>query len=143
LDAGVKANADGTTDVYFGPQATSGMAAKWIPTETDGRFFLLFRFYGPEKPLFDKTWGLKMPPMGRSAIAAPMPREEPVTIATFPFALDICLLRVFAPRSCHREREHDMEVRHRQQLGRALGEPLLCCRARGAFIVFSVASLPL
>jgi hypothetical protein len=61
LDAGVKANADGTTDVYFGPQATSGMAANWIPTKTDGRFFLLFRFYGPESSSI-RRGGLRCPP---------------------------------------------------------------------------------
>ena len=31
---------------------------KLIPTDTAGRFEALFRFYGPEKPLFDKTWVL-------------------------------------------------------------------------------------
>jgi hypothetical protein len=30
------------------------MKSNWIPTGED--FFLLFRFYGPEKPIFDKTW---------------------------------------------------------------------------------------
>jgi hypothetical protein len=30
----------------------------WIPTSADGGFEVLFRFYGPEKPLFDKTWRL-------------------------------------------------------------------------------------
>ena len=28
------------------------------PTKAGGRFEVLFRFYGPEKPLFDKTWKL-------------------------------------------------------------------------------------
>jgi hypothetical protein len=26
------------------------------PTDPGSRFEALFRFYGPEKPLFDKTW---------------------------------------------------------------------------------------
>ena len=30
----------------------------WVPTSADSRFEVLFRFYGPEKPLFDKTWRL-------------------------------------------------------------------------------------
>jgi|GEM_PF-4708576 len=42
-------------------ELTSRCAAKesnWIPTSADGGFEVLFRFYGPEKPLFDKTWRL-------------------------------------------------------------------------------------
>jgi hypothetical protein len=30
----------------------------WVPTSPSGKFEVLFRFYGPEKPLFDKTWML-------------------------------------------------------------------------------------
>jgi 4-hydroxymandelate oxidase len=30
----------------------------WVPTSADGKFEVLFRLYGPEKPLFDKTWQL-------------------------------------------------------------------------------------
>ena len=29
-----------------------------MPTRTGGGFEVLFRFYGPEKPLFEKTWKL-------------------------------------------------------------------------------------
>ena len=32
--------------------------ANWLPTSANGNFEILFRFYGPEKPLFDKTWRL-------------------------------------------------------------------------------------
>jgi hypothetical protein len=28
----------------------------WIPTSAGAGFEVLFRFYGPEKALFDKTW---------------------------------------------------------------------------------------
>jgi hypothetical protein len=35
----------------------------------------------------------------RSAIAAPIPREAPVMIASFQFAFDICHLRIVEPRS--------------------------------------------
>ena len=51
-------NADGSVDVYFGPSAPAGKQANWIPTNADGTFEVLFRVYGPEKPLFDKTWKL-------------------------------------------------------------------------------------
>ena len=45
-------------DVYFGPKAQSGMEANWAPTVAGHDYFLLFRFYGPTKPLFDKSWKL-------------------------------------------------------------------------------------
>jgi len=45
-------------DVYFGPSAPAGDESNWIPTSPSGEFEVLFRFYGPEKPLFDKTWRL-------------------------------------------------------------------------------------
>ena len=32
--------------------------SNWVPTKSGGEFEVLFRFYGPEKPLFDKTWEL-------------------------------------------------------------------------------------
>jgi hypothetical protein len=51
-------NADGSVDVYFGPNAPGGKESNWIPTRTEGGFEVLFRFYGPEKPLFDKSWKL-------------------------------------------------------------------------------------
>jgi hypothetical protein len=56
--AGLQKNADGSTDVYFGPKAPAGMEPNWVPTSPNGKFEVLFRFYGPEKPLFDKTWVL-------------------------------------------------------------------------------------
>jgi hypothetical protein len=55
---GLETNADGSVDVYFAPKAPAGKASNWVPTDAEGRFEALFRFYGPEKPLFDKTWVL-------------------------------------------------------------------------------------
>jgi hypothetical protein len=55
---GLQRNADGSVDVYFGPKAPAGKESNWIPTSTGGGFEVLFRFYGPEKPLFEKTWRL-------------------------------------------------------------------------------------
>jgi hypothetical protein len=57
-DTAVKANADGSVDVYFGPKAPAGKEANWVPTTAGRRFEVLFRLYGPEKPLFEKTWTL-------------------------------------------------------------------------------------
>jgi hypothetical protein len=55
---GLQKNADGSADIYFGPKAPVGKESNWVPTKTGGQFEALFRFYGPEKPLFDKTWKL-------------------------------------------------------------------------------------
>ena len=51
-------NDDGSVDIYFGPKAPAGKESNWVPTSADGKFEVLFRLYGPEKPLFDKTWKL-------------------------------------------------------------------------------------
>jgi hypothetical protein len=55
---GLQANADGSVDIWFGPKAPAGRDSNWVPTSTNGQFEVLFRFYGPEKPVFDKTWML-------------------------------------------------------------------------------------
>jgi hypothetical protein len=52
----MKLNDDGSVDVYFAPKAPAGLESNWIPTGES--FFLLFRLYGPDKPLFDKSWTL-------------------------------------------------------------------------------------
>lgn len=57
MDA-VKKNADGSVDIYFGPEAPEGMEANWLPTNKERRFFLLFRFYGPQKGVFDGSFEL-------------------------------------------------------------------------------------
>jgi hypothetical protein len=54
--ADLKANKDGTIDLYFGPNPPKDLQSNWIPTGED--FFLIFRLYGPEKALFEKTWTL-------------------------------------------------------------------------------------
>ncbi len=54
---GVKANADGSVDVYFGPQAPAGMENNWVQTIPDKGWFMILRLYGPLEPWFDKTPG--------------------------------------------------------------------------------------
>ena len=54
----LKKNADGSVNIYFGPKAPQGEQANWIPTDKDRRFFLLFRFYGPEPAVFDGSFEL-------------------------------------------------------------------------------------
>jgi hypothetical protein len=56
--ASLQTNLDGSVDLYFGPKAPVGKDANWIPTNPHGLFEVLFRFHGPKKPLFDKTWVL-------------------------------------------------------------------------------------
>jgi hypothetical protein len=53
---GLVKNVDGSVDLYFGAAAPAGKESNWIPTNAKGKFELLARFYGPEKPFFDKTW---------------------------------------------------------------------------------------
>lgn len=57
-DTQLQKNADGSVDVFFAPKAPGGKESNWIPTAADGQFEVLFRLYGPEKPLFEKTWQL-------------------------------------------------------------------------------------
>jgi hypothetical protein len=56
--AEMQKNADGSVDIYFGPQAPVGKEANWIPTDPARKFELMFRLYGPKKELFDKVWKL-------------------------------------------------------------------------------------
>jgi len=63
LDRGLHKNADGSVDIYLGPKAPEGEESNWIPTPLDKTWTPWFRFYGPEKALFDKSW--KMPDIER------------------------------------------------------------------------------
>jgi hypothetical protein len=56
LDKGKRRNADGSVDLYMGPKAPTGQEANWIYTPAGKSWFPWFRFYGPEKALFDKSW---------------------------------------------------------------------------------------
>ncbi|MET0475072.1 MAG: DUF1254 domain-containing protein [Mycobacterium sp.] len=51
-------DADGSVELVFGPIAPDGKTGNWIPTRSGEQFEVLFRFYGPTPPLFDKTWQL-------------------------------------------------------------------------------------
>jgi hypothetical protein len=55
-DAGVQKNADGSYDVYFGPEAPAGKESNWVQTVPGKGWHMLFRLYGPEQAWFDKTW---------------------------------------------------------------------------------------
>ncbi|WII71998.1 DUF1254 domain-containing protein [Bdellovibrio sp. 22V] len=65
-------NADGTTDIYFGPKPPTGKENNWIYTAPGKQWFTFFRFYGPKKAVQDKTWILpdieKISPMKQAAM---------------------------------------------------------------------------
>jgi hypothetical protein len=48
-------NADGTTDIYFGPKSP-GTDKNYIATIPGKGWFTLLRLYGPKKAFFDQTW---------------------------------------------------------------------------------------
>ena len=52
----MRRNADGSVDIYFGPKAPAGQENNWIPTATGKPWLTMFRFYGPDKAVFDKSW---------------------------------------------------------------------------------------
>jgi hypothetical protein len=72
----LQVNCDGSVDLYFGPRNHDGEETNWIPTSGEGRFEVLFRFYGPEEPLLEKTW--KLPDIEK--VAAAGEKFEPTAI---------------------------------------------------------------
>lgn len=58
-DNAVRRNEDGSVDLFFGPRPPAGQESNWVPTEAGKPWFSLFRFYGPDKPLFEKSWALE------------------------------------------------------------------------------------
>jgi len=52
----VKANGDGSFDIYFGPQAPAGMESNWIQTIPGKAWNTIFRLYGPLQAFYDKSW---------------------------------------------------------------------------------------
>jgi len=53
-----KANADGSFDVYFGPQAPKGKENQWVKTIPGKGWFTFLRMYGPQEPIFDDSYVL-------------------------------------------------------------------------------------
>ncbi len=54
----LRANPDGSHDLYFGPTAPEGSESNWVETIPGKSWFQLFRLYGPLEPWFDQTWTL-------------------------------------------------------------------------------------
>jgi hypothetical protein len=55
---GIVVEADGSIELWFGPQAPEGKAANWVPTRVGHGFEALFRLYGVRKSFFEKGWVL-------------------------------------------------------------------------------------
>ena len=52
----VRSNADGTTDLYFGPEAPEGKKDNWLQTLPGKGWFPILRLYSPGQAFFDKSW---------------------------------------------------------------------------------------
>jgi len=50
------ANADGSTDLYFGPTLPAGQAGNWLATVPGKGYFVVLRLYGPTEAAIDKSW---------------------------------------------------------------------------------------
>ena len=53
---GLKQNADGSYDVYFGPKPPQGQENNWIQTVPGKGWNTILRLYGPLGSFYDKTW---------------------------------------------------------------------------------------
>jgi hypothetical protein len=53
---GMKKNADGSYDVYFGPKPPQGKKGNWLETVPGKNWFPILRMYGPLEPWIKKTW---------------------------------------------------------------------------------------
>ena len=49
-------NTDGSTDLYFGPDAPKGKEKNWLKTVPNKGYFVIIRLYGPTEPFFDQSW---------------------------------------------------------------------------------------
>ncbi len=53
---GIKKNADGSYDIFFGPKPPVGEESNWLETIPGKSWFVALRMYGPLEPWLDKTW---------------------------------------------------------------------------------------
>ena len=53
---GLVQNADGSWDIYFGPEAPKDFENNWIQTIPGKGWNTIFRLYGPLEPWFDNKW---------------------------------------------------------------------------------------
>jgi hypothetical protein len=55
---GLEINADGSVDLYFGPEKPAGANTNFVQTVLGKGWFTYFRLYGPKQTYFDKSWQL-------------------------------------------------------------------------------------
>ena len=53
---GIRKNADGSYDIYFGPRPPKGFENNWLETVPGKGWFVALRMYGPLQAWIDKTW---------------------------------------------------------------------------------------
>ena len=53
---GIRKNADGSYDIYFGPEPPKGFENNWLETIPGKGWFVALRMYGPLQAWIDKTW---------------------------------------------------------------------------------------
>jgi hypothetical protein len=49
-------SADGSTELFLGPQAPEGKAGNWLATVPGKGYFAILRLYGPTETAIDKSW---------------------------------------------------------------------------------------
>ncbi|WP_185486820.1 DUF1254 domain-containing protein [Listeria booriae] len=64
----IEVNADGSVDIYFGPEAPIGHESNWVQTNKDAHWFTYLRLYGPTEQYFDKSWKMGDIEMMRTAV---------------------------------------------------------------------------
>jgi hypothetical protein len=61
----LRANDDGSRDLYIGPEAPAGKESNWVQTTPGKSWFPILRLYGPLQPWFNQTWKLnEFEPLG-------------------------------------------------------------------------------
>jgi hypothetical protein len=47
---------DGSTEIWFGPEAPEGKEGNWIPTAPNRAWFVYLRLYAPTDAYFERKW---------------------------------------------------------------------------------------
>jgi hypothetical protein len=55
-NSNLKPNADGSSDIWFGPTAPKAANANWLKTIPGKGYFVGMRLYAPTQAFFDKLW---------------------------------------------------------------------------------------
>jgi hypothetical protein len=55
---GLEVNADGSVDLFFGPDKPTGSQTNFVQTVPGKGWFVYFRLYAPTEAYFNKQWAL-------------------------------------------------------------------------------------